>query len=116
MTTNKKSNEVIEKETEGVEVLKEQNSEVEALSGLLKNITEPMANSQVVAAKEATKQTKIIADTTRTVFRGLIGVAFAVIILAGVALVMKETQVTEKIVIALLGFLGGFGLGKSSGK
>ena len=100
-----------------VEVVgKEASSEVEAFASLIKSISEPIANSQVIVAQETTKQTQIVANTTKSLFRGLIGVAFAVVILAGLALFKGETQLTEKIVIALLGFLGGFGVGKSASK
>lgn len=91
-------------------------SEVEAFAGLIRSLSEPIANSQVVVAQETTKQTKIVADTTKSLFKGLIGIAFSVVVLAGLALYQGEVQLTEKIVIALLGFLGGFGVGKSASK
>lgn len=110
-------NKDIEESKSQVEVMeKTPASDVEAFAGLIKSISEPIANSQVVVAQETTKQTQIIANTTKSLFRGLIGVAFAVVVLAGIALFKGEAQLTEKIVIALLGFLGGFGVGKSSSK
>ena len=87
-------------------------SDVEAFAGLIRSLSEPLANSQVVTAQEATKQTQIMADTARSLFRGLIGIALSVVFLAAAALYSGEVQLTEKIVIALLGFLGGFGVGK----
>ncbi len=111
---NNKLNENQKSKAELVE--EETSSDVEAFAGLIKNISEPIANSQIIVAQEATKQAQIVADTTKSLFRGLIGVAFAVVIIAGIALFKDETQLTEKIVIALLGFLGGFGVGKSVNK
>ncbi|MDF2156096.1 hypothetical protein [Vibrio sp. CAU 1672] len=97
-------------------VEKQPRSETEAFAALIKNISQPITESQIIVAKETTKQTEIIAKTTTSLFMGLIGIAFTIVVLAGLALYKGETQLTEKIIIALIGFLGGFGVGKSASR
>ncbi|EGQ9892841.1 TPA: hypothetical protein RUZ63_003588 [Vibrio cholerae] len=95
---------------------KQPHSETEAFAALIKNISTPITESQIIVAKETTRQTEIIAKTTKSLFMGLIGIAFTIVLLAGFALFKGETQLTEKIIIALIGFLGGFGAGKSASR
>lgn len=71
-----------------------------------------LVKSQETSAKEATKQAEIAAATMSRMYYGLFGIALAVILVAGCALFLKETALTEKVIIGLFGFLAGFGSGK----
>ncbi|APG27076.1 hypothetical protein A7E78_04035 [Syntrophotalea acetylenivorans] len=100
------------------QVVTQSNSEREAvaLTELLKGVTEPLAKSQEIAQKEETKRAEILGKVTSRFLGYIFAVAVLVVLLAAVALFKGEVQLTEKIVIALLGFLGGFGFGRGVGK
>ena len=86
---------------------------LEPISGIFKGMVEPLADSQIQAARETTKQAEIIAKSTNKFFLGVFIIAGMVVILAAVALFQDKDQITEKVIIALFAFLGGFGAGKS---
>jgi hypothetical protein len=86
---------------------------VEGLAHVVRAVVEPLARSQEGVAKEATKQTEILARSYSKVFIGILILAGLVILLAGVALFLGKEQVTEKVLIALVGFLGGLGFGRT---
>lgn len=86
---------------------------VEAIGSIFRGMVEPLAASQVDVARETTRQTEIIANSTSKFFNGVFAIAGMIVVLAGAALFLGKDQITEKIIIALLAFLGGFGVGKS---
>lgn len=90
--------------------------EMSALSELIKGAVTPFAESQTVAAQEATKQTEIIASTKLKMFWGVCVLAAFIILLAGYALFLGKDGITEKVLIAVVSFLGGLGFGKQVGK
>jgi len=86
--------------------------DVQAISELLRGVTEPLARSQDVAQQEGTKRAQIFADVTLRFHQYSFVIGAGVLLIAGVAMFLGQTQLTEKIVFALLGFLGGFGLAR----
>lgn len=87
-----------------------------ALSDLVKSAVTPFAESQTVVAQETTKQTEIIAGTKLKMFWGLCGLVALIIGLAVYALYLGKGDITEKVIIAIVSFLGGLGFGKQAGK
>jgi len=90
--------------------------ETAALTELLRGITDPLAKSQEIAQKEETKRAEIMGKVATRFITYVFGVAVLVVFLAAAALWKGEIQLTEKIVFALLGFLGGFGFGRGISK
>ena len=90
--------------------------EISALSAMIKEAVTPFAESQSVVAQEATKQTEIVARVRLKMFLGICGLVALIIILAGIALYLGKADITEKVLIAIVSFLGGLGFGKQSGK
>ncbi len=88
--------------------------ELQALGAVIKGLVEPFADSQKTTEFEKTKRTQIEADTSRTMLRYSFGLAFFLVIVAVVALALGKDQLTEKIIFAVVGFIGGFGFGKIS--
>jgi hypothetical protein len=86
--------------------------DVQMIATAIGSFAQPLAESQKVVATEATKQAQIRADLTRSVYRGFFYIAVLVIILAGAAMFTGKDQLAEKIVFALLGFLGGMGFSR----
>ena len=85
----------------------------EPIRHLLKEIIEYISNAQLEANKQNTKQTEIIAKSTNRFFSGVFIIATMILFLAAIALFQDKDQITEKIIIALLAFLGGLGAAKS---
>lgn len=90
--------------------------EVSAVSEIIKGAVEPFAESQKVIAIESTKQTEIIVNAKTKMFWGICGLVTLIIVLAAFALYLDKDQVTEKIIIAIVSFIGGLGFGKQSNK
>ena len=90
--------------------------DVSVISEIIKGAIEPFAKSQEIVAKETTEQTRIIAKSKTHMFWGLCVLAMSIIIVAGMALYLNKENVTEKIIIALVGILGGLGLSKQVNK
>ncbi|MFI2810947.1 hypothetical protein [Microbulbifer sp. JSM ZJ756] len=106
----------LERNIEGEVVASNNHEEVEAFAGLIRSLAEPITTSQIEVAKETTKQTQIISGITKSLLRGVFGIAFSIVLIAAFALFKGEAQLAEKVIFALLGFLGGFGFGKSSNR
>lgn len=104
------------KEEKGEILQAGQTGSVDEFAASIRGIIEPLAESQMAISQETTKQTQIVADTTKSIFRGIISVVLAVVVLSFTALFLGEIALTEKIVFALLGLLGGFGIGKFSSR
>ncbi|MCG7968581.1 MAG: hypothetical protein JAY63_18495 [Candidatus Thiodiazotropha taylori] len=112
MNNSKNGFDTTEHKAEGELVQNQPSADAEALAGLVRSISEPIAEAQTIAAKEATKQNEIAAKTNKTVFLGLVAVALSVVLVSVLALYEGQTQLKEKILMALVGFMGGFGVGK----
>lgn len=76
----------------------------------------PFAKSQAVVAQEATKQTTILAKELTKRFYVVSGLVLAIIVLAGFALYLGKDAITEKVIIAIVSFLGGLGIGRQTKK
>lgn len=105
--------ELKEKE-DGVVEYHEASSEFVEFAEVMSGITVPLAQAQETSAKEATKQAQILAGTTKVLIVGAYILATLIIGLAAYAMYQGNSSMAEKIVIALLAFLGGFGLGKGA--
>lgn len=90
--------------------------EISTLAEMVQSAVGPFAEAQKVVAVEATKQTEIIVLAKTKMFWGICGIVAGIIILAGMALFLEKEQITEKIIIAIVSFLGGLGFGRQSGK
>ena len=88
--------------------------EVQAIASLIKGFIEPLARSQETAETEKTKRVQIEASTARTVLRYSFGLAGFLVVVAIIALFLGKDQLTEKIVFAVIGFIGGFAFGKTA--
>lgn len=86
--------------------------DIDTIGKMMQGVFSPLAKSQEVVAKESTRQTEIIAKETTKVYL-IFGFLGALIIsIAGAAMFLDKDQITEKIIIAVLSFLGGLGIGK----
>ncbi len=90
--------------------------EISTLADMVQSAVEPFADSQKIVARETTKQTEIIAKEKTKMFWGLCFLATLVLVLAGIALFLDKEQITEKVIIAIVSFMGGLGFGKKSSK
>lgn len=91
--------------------------EISAVTEMIRGAVEPFAESQKIVAIEGTKQTKIIVGAKLKMFWGICYLVTLILILAGLALYLDKDSITEKIIIAIVSFLGGLGIGKQvSGK
>ncbi len=90
--------------------------EMSSLAEMVQGAVEPFAESQKKVAIETTKQTEIIAKEKTKMFWGICFLSALVIILAGIALFLGKDQITEKVIIAVVSFMGGLGFGRHSGK
>jgi len=88
--------------------------EVSAVSEIIKGAVEPFAESQKIAAIESTKQTEIIVNAKTKMFWGVCVLTGLIILLATYALYLDKDQITEKVIIAIVSFIGGLGIGKQS--
>lgn len=86
--------------------------DVQMIAAAIGSFAQPLAEAQKIAAVEATKQAEIIADVTKSVYRGFFYLSVLIIILAAIAMLTGKDQMAEKLVFALLGFLGGLGFAK----
>lgn len=88
--------------------------EVQAIASLVKGFVEPFARSQETAETEKTKRAQIEANVASTVLRYSFGLAGVLVVIAALALALGKDQLTEKIVFAVVGFMGGFAFGKTA--
>ena len=88
--------------------------EVQAIASLIKGFVEPIARSQEVAEIEKTKRTQIEANVSSLILRYSFGLAGALVVIAALALFLGKDQLTEKIIFAVVGFIGGFAFGKGA--
>jgi hypothetical protein len=88
--------------------------EVQEIAGLFRGLVEPIAKSQEFAESEKTKRSQIEADTTKTFLKYSFLLAAAVLVISVIALLLGKDQLTEKIIFAVFGFIGGFAFAKSA--
>ena len=88
--------------------------EVRELAALFRGIIDPIAKSQEFAESEKTKRADIEARITATFLRYSFCLAAAILAIAVAALFLGKDQLSEKIVFAVIGFMGGFAFGKSA--
>lgn len=94
---------------------KDNNQELSELLQLVQPII-PFVKDIVSATSQATtQQTEIIATTQRRIVYCVTFLAAAVIAVSIIALFVQQVELTEKIMMGLLGFLGGFGSAKAIG-
>ena len=89
-------------------------SEFVEFAEVMQGITQPIAEAQETAAKEATERARVPASTVRVLIIGAYIVGALIIGLAAYALYLGDSNMAEKVIVALLAFLGGFGLGKGA--
>lgn len=88
--------------------------DVQAIAGLLQGLVQPIAKSQEYAEAEKTRRVQIEANTTTSLLRYSFGLAVVILCIAALALVLDKDQLAEKVIFAVVGFVGGFAFGKSS--
>ena len=86
--------------------------DISSFAEVVQGAVKPFAESQKVVAKETTKQTEIIAKESTKKFWGMYALIALIIVLAGYALFLDKEQITEKVIIAIVSFLGGLGFSK----
>ena len=87
--------------------------EIQALSKLFEGVITPIAKGQEIAATEATKRAEIQAKLIGKGLNYFFGVAFFILLIAGVAMLFDKDGLAEKIILSVITFIGGLGLGKS---
>jgi len=96
-----------------VEVVEENSShDITILKELVEGIAEPLVKGQI----EETKRAELLVGLYEKLANKLFWIVVIILAIAGLALWKGETQLTEKVIIALIGFIGGLGIGKSMGK
>ena len=88
--------------------------DIQAVAGLFRGLIEPFAKSQEFAESEKTKRVQIEAATLTSFLRYSFGLAAMILAIAVVALFLGKDQFAEKVVFAVIGFVGGFAFGKGS--
>lgn len=83
---------------------------------VLKELIDGFAQPFLEVQKEETKRAQIIAGIADKLIKYVFWIVALIVGLAFAALFMGETQLSEKIVFALLGLMGGFGIARSAGK
>ena len=89
---------------------------INALSEMIKGAIEPVTSSQKFVAEERTKQTTIIGGIKLKMFWGIVFLVTLILILAAFAMYLNKDEISEKIIIAIVSFLGGIGIGKQTSK
>lgn len=89
---------------------------VNALGDMLSGLVKPLAESQTAVAQQQTKQIEIVSAERIKMFWGSCALAFCVLTIAGLALFLGKDQLAEKVLIAVVSFLGGMGIGRQVGK
>jgi|SRR6266446_8612668 len=88
--------------------------EVQALEHLFKGLMEPYARSQETAQVEETKRVEIEANTTRYFLKYCFWIVSFILGISAFALYLGKEQLTEKIVIAVISFIAGFGIARGT--
>lgn len=98
-------------------VYKDANSnEINDIGALIQGVVTPFSQAQETSQKESTKRAEILAGVANKAIYALFGIAALILTLAGYAVSQGNDALAEKLVIALLAFLGGLGAGKAVNK
>ncbi|MEQ4617630.1 MAG: hypothetical protein ABN482_06235 [Corticimicrobacter sp.] len=89
---------------------------LELLAALASNLAQPFAESQKVVATEATKRHEISAKAGSRMIFGAFLIGVLIIDLAYMSLYQGNAGLAEKIVVAVIGFLAGLGVGRTTSK
>lgn len=100
------------KAAEGEVVQAESRHEMAILKELVEGIADPLVKGQL----EETKRTELLVGLYEKLASKLFWIVVLILAIAGLALWKGEPQLTEKVIIALISFIGGLGLGKGLGK
>lgn len=106
------SKKVIEPKDVEIISMNEENSDIQGIATILEGVVTPFAKAQEASEKEATKRTTILAKVAEKLIYAVVLIVVCVLILAAYSLSLEQNQLAEKIVIALLAFLGGLGAGR----
>ena len=90
--------------------------EIKDIADLFSGLVEPLAKSKIIEEEQKTKRLEIEADVTKTSAKYLYGIVAVILAIAIIALFRDKDQLTEKIIFAVIGFIGGHALGKSNAK
>ncbi|MFA7235220.1 MAG: hypothetical protein WC058_00020 [Phycisphaeraceae bacterium] len=91
----------------------QEEQELHALRALAQSLLPFVKDMVTTTAQETTKQTEIVAKTQRRIIYCATLLAGLIISVAICGLFLHEIALTEKIIVGLLGFLGGFGSAKA---
>ncbi|KID58868.1 hypothetical protein JF50_03205 [Pseudoalteromonas luteoviolacea] len=111
--TDKKDVQIVDPTAHSTVVENGEPVEIQALSKLFEGVVTPIAKGQEIAATEATKRAEIQAKLIGKGLNYFFGVAFFILLIAFVALFFDKDGLAEKIILSVITFIGGLGLGKS---
>lgn len=94
----------------------EDQTQITQIADMVKGAIEPFAQSQSIAAQEGTKQTQILSNERTKMFIGAAILVGMILVIACIALFLNKDAITEKILIAVVSFLGGLGVGRQATK
>ena len=86
------------------------------LSEVIRGVMEPFISHQKSVEEERTKQATIIGGIKLKMFWGVVFLVTLILILAAFAMYLNKDDISEKIIIAIVSFLGGIGSGIGIGK
>lgn len=88
--------------------------DIQTLGTLFQGLVQPFADAQKFGESEKTKRVQIEATTVTSFHRYSFGLAAMILAIAAVALILGKDEFSEKVVFAVIGFAGGFAVGKGS--
>ncbi len=89
---------------------------LELLSVVAQNLVQPFTEAQKVSETEATKRHEISVRANSKVIYGAFGIGVLILGLAYVALFKDNSSLAEKIVVAVISFLAGLGVGRTTSR
>lgn len=90
--------------------------ELQAIGKVFEGLITPLARSQEIAAIEGTKRAEILAKIAHRGLSYFFAVAFAILVIAVVALCLDKDQLAEKIIFGVITFISGLSIGRSMPK
>lgn len=109
---DERKDELITSKRDAEQVAAAESAEAQRMLAALGTVIEPLAQSQATAQRESTKRAEIAAQNARRLTYSGAVLGGMIIVLAGIALVMNKDQITEKVLIAVVSFVGGWGIGR----
>lgn len=86
--------------------------EMAVLKELVNGIAEPL----IISQEEETKRANLLIGLYQNLANKLFWIIVIILAIAALALWKGNAQLTEKVIIALIGFIGGLGVGKGMGQ